>query len=214
MSELPKKVTKEAAREVASQLFWSSWPYWGAPIVTGALAYANGYPSAVIFMMALGAFAIIAVALNNYAQWRERQSAAAKVDFVAPVIGINAPDGKLRGFKLGVALRSTALFPMETRIDELETQIANRVPTEAFHVRTAPISRGTGTQYSNALIDLSDVDRAGKLLYGRISARVSYGRPGSLRHSIERQYYLAMKFDKDGNFENAEPSLTEFKTKD
>lgn len=214
MAELPKKLSKAAAREVASQLFWSAWPYWGAPIVTGALAYAGGYPSAIIFLMALGAFAMIALALNNYAQWRERQSAAGKVDFLAPAVAINAPDGTLRGLKLGVALRSNALFPMEARIDELETQISNRVPSEPFYVRSVPISRGNAVQFTNAMINLADLERAGKILYGHISARISYGRPGNFRYSSERQWYLAIKFDKDGNFEGMEPSLTEFKTKD
>ena len=70
------------------------------------------------------------------------------------------------------------------------------------------------SRFVNALIELSDIERGRRVLYGRIKATVSYGRPGRLRHSAEKQLYLALKFDRDGNFENAEVSETEFSKED
>src|SRR5262245_29350278 len=132
-------------REVLSQIIWSYWPYWGAPLVSAILAYNSGYPPTIIFMAALGAFALIAVGLNNFAQWMAAQSASGKVDFVAPTVGIKNLDGKdppeLEGLKLGVALRNTAPFQMEIRLDDLETQIGDRVPSEAFHQRSVTVGR-------------------------------------------------------------------------
>jgi hypothetical protein len=211
MADWPKRLSREAAREVASQIVWSYWPYWGAPAVSAILFYIRGYSAEIIFMAALGAFAVVAVGLNNFSQWIATQSASGKVDFVAPTVGVKMDDSSppaLEGLKLGVALLSTAPFPMEIRVDDLETQIVDRVPGDAFYARSITITRGHAAQFNNSLISLGDMDRAGKVLYGHINASVSYGRPGKLRHTITRHWYMALKFDKEGNFENAEPSLT------
>ena len=57
----------------------------------------------------------------------------------------------LEGLKLGVIVRSTASFPMEIRIDELETQIADRVPTEAFYARSVKTSQGLAAHFTTPL---------------------------------------------------------------
>jgi len=214
MPEWPRKFSKAAAWEVASQVLWAYWPYWGAPVVSALLAYTGGYSPTIIFMVALGAFAIIAISLNNFAQWRSAQSPSGKVDFIAPWVGVKNDDTKsppqLHGLKLGAVLRSTAIFPMEIRIDDLETQIGDRVPTQAFYVRSVTVTQGMTAQFGNSLIDLSSLERANQVIYGRIKASVMYGRPGRLNYPAVHQWYMAFKFDGDGNLATAEPSLTEF----
>jgi hypothetical protein len=84
MAKWSKTLSGEALKEVISQIVWSYWPYWGAPIVSATLFYMNGYPSGVIFMVALSAFALIAMALNNVSQWLAAKSAAGKVDYLGP----------------------------------------------------------------------------------------------------------------------------------
>lgn len=213
MADWPKKLSREALRDIISQTIWSYWPVWGAPIVSAVLAYSEGYPPTIIFMTALAAFALVALALNNFWQWTAAQSPSGRVDFLAPAVAAKTDDGSppgLEGIKLGVVLRSTASFPMEIRIDELETQIGDRVPTQAFYVRSIEVSRGIGAQFMNALIKLSDLERANQTIYGHINASVTYGRPGRLKYPVEQQWYMAFKFDKAGNLVNAEPSLTSF----
>lgn len=213
MADIPK-MSKEALREIVSQIIWSYWPVWGAPLVSAVLAYASGYNLAVIWLFTLFSFAMIALALNSFSQWRTAQSAAGKVEFLLPSIGVVNFDGKdpvkLRGIKLGAVLRSTAIFPMEVRIDSLETQIGDRVPGEAFKVRSVTGTRGTAVQFNNGMINLADLERANKLVHGRISASATYGRPGRLKYSLDQVWYMAFKFDKDGNLEGAEPSHTAF----
>lgn len=210
MANWSKKLSGEAAREVASQLFWSYWPLWGGPIVSGVLFFLNGYPSGVIFMAAIGAFAIVALAMNNFSQWRAAQSAFGKVDFLAPAMGVmnDGDPPRLRGIKMGVAVRSTAIFPMEVRIDDLETQIGDRVPGTGFQPNSVTIAQGIAAQFNGAMIDMTGLERANCVLYGHISASITYGRPGYVKYPANITWYMAFKFDKDGNFVGAEPSLT------
>jgi hypothetical protein len=213
MSEWSKKLTTEALREVVSQAVWSYWPYGGGPLVSALFAYTSGYNLAVIWAFALFSFAMIALALNNFSQWMRAQTPADKVDFVGVSVGVKndtADPPRLEGIKLGVALLSRAGFPIEIRMDDLETQIADRVPSKAFKGTCLTVGQGGVAQFGSAMIELSDIERSNKILYGRLKAAVSYGRPGKLKHGKEQQVYLALKFDKDGNFEGVEQSVTEF----
>jgi hypothetical protein len=214
MSEWQKRFSREAAREVISQIVWSYWPYWGAPLMSAILFHLNGYPSGIVFLAGLAAFALVALGLNNYSQWMATQSPSGRVDFLAPTLNLvgdlSTDPPTLRGIKLGVSLRSIAPFPMEIRIDDIVTQIGDRVPTEPFYGRSITVSRGIAATFNNGMIDLSTLDRADLLIYGRISAAATYGRPGRLKYPVQGQWYMALKFDKDGNFQTAESSLTEF----
>jgi hypothetical protein len=213
MAKWPAILTKEAIREGTSALLWSYWPYWGAPIVSAILSYLGGYSAALIFLSALFAFAMVALGLNNFSQWAAVRTPADKVRFAVPSIGTvnntsNPP--ALRGLKLGVGIQSVAPFPVEVQVDKLETQISDKVPVEPFFSRSTTIGQGGIAQFNNAVIELPKTMRKKKLLYGRISAEISYGRPGKLHYHAEHQYYLALMFDNDGNFQNAEVSTTEF----
>ena len=214
MPEWRNRFSKEAVREIASQIVWSYWPYWGAPLVSAILTYSGDQPAAVIFLSALAAFALISLGLNNFSQWMTAQSVAGKVEFVLPVLAVKNDASKeppeLEGMKLGVALQNHAPFPVDVRIDRLEVQISDRVPGGAFFARSVTVGQRQGAQFTSALISLIGVERANQVLYGRINAEVTYGRPGKLRYPAERQWHMAIKFDKNGNFESAEPSLTEF----
>ena len=83
MADLPK-ISKEALREVVSQVVWSYWPYWGTPLMSALLAYAGGSHVADIWLVSLFSFAMISIALNNLSQWMSAQTPAGKVDFLAP----------------------------------------------------------------------------------------------------------------------------------
>lgn len=211
MAEWSKKFSLEAIREIISHIVWSYWPIWGAPLISGLLAATSDYNAAEVFNFALFAFAMIVLALNNFSQWTEARSAAGKVNVIVPVVGIKMDDTvdppRLHGLKFGALLRSAAPFPIEIRIDDLQTQIGDRVPTEAFYVRSVTVGRGAGAQFTNGLIDLSSVDRANKVIEGHISVSATYGKPGELKYPAEQQWKMTLKFDKDGNFEGAEPTL-------
>jgi hypothetical protein len=213
MSEFAKKFTKEALREGLSNLVWAYWPMWGAPAMSAILFYLKHYPIEIIFSVSISTFAITAFGLNNFSQWFGARTAEGKANFGLPIVGIHRDESvdppKLLGLKLGMGVVSSAHFPMEIRIDELVTQISTRVPKEKFFQRSVAVNRAGGANFSNAVIDLSDLDLKNATIYGHIETKVSYGRPGKLKYNLERTTYLAFKFDKNGSFINAEPSLTE-----
>lgn len=209
-----KKLTWGAAREAISGLVWSYWPIIGAPIVMGALSYLNNYPIAIIFILCLSAFAITALGLNNFSQWRAARSPVNKVRFFDPIIGVNLDDTqsppKVRGIKLGIMVYNVAQFPIEVKLENLETQISDRVPSEGFKSLSLNIGIGGYGRFSNAIIDLSGETLKNTILIGKIKAAVSYGRPGKLKYSLQHQLWVAMKFNNDGQLVTAEPSVMEF----
>lgn len=181
----------------------------------GVLGWLGGYSPAIIFMLALGAFALIALGLNNITQWIVTRSPADKLRSAIPSVGVNLDESvkppKLKGIKLGVIFHNAAHFPLEIRIDELETQIRNRVPAEKFFCRSVVVYGPTGgAQFHNAQIELDDLDLRNQTIYGEVKAKAPYGRPGKLRYLREYRTYLAFKFDGEGNLTVVEPSLTEF----
>lgn len=212
-SSWSKKFTREALRELFSSLVWSNWPVWGASFVTAILSRAEGYEWTLIFLFSLAAFALMAFGLNHFSQWQAARTPVDKIRFAAATIGIKSDESKtpprVVGIKLGVSVHNAAQFPIEVRIDKLETQIANRVPAEQFFSRSVKVSMGTTGRFTNATIDFSAETLNNKVLIGKIKATISYGRPGKLHHSSDQQYWLAMKFDKDGQFVAAERSTTE-----
>jgi hypothetical protein len=140
MSGRAKKSTNAALREAVSNVVWSYWPIWGAPILSVILGYIGGYAPAIIFLFALGAFALIAWGLNNITQWSAARSPARKVRFMVPTVGVHLSNEKvptLLGVRLGVSVVSDAPFPMEVRLDELETRIWDRLPpSEKFNTNS------------------------------------------------------------------------------
>jgi hypothetical protein len=214
MSGRAKKWSKAALRETVSHIVWSYWPIWGAPILGVILGYLGGYAPVIIFLFALGAFALIALGLNNITQWSTARSPARKVRFMVPTVGVHLSNEKvptLLGVRLGVSVVSEAPFPMEVRLDELETRIWDRVPSEKFNTNSVILDgKGAGIQFNGAAINLSDLDLKNKTIYGHISAKISYGRPGEFNYSSDYGSHLALKFDAKGKLAVVEPSVTNF----
>lgn len=208
-----KRLSKWATKEAISNLVWSYWPHVGAPVVMGTLTYLEGRSFDLIFLMSLGAFAAIAHGLNQFSQWQGARSPADKIRFASPVIGplMEGSPAELTGIKLGVSIQNAAQFPIEVRLDDLETQISDRVPSEPFFIRSLelPIA-GIGT-FTNSVIKLDGEELKNEKLISTIKAKISYGRPGQLKYSAEQSYWLALKFNKRGQFEMAEVSTTELK---
>jgi len=208
-----KRIFQWIVGEFIAGLLWSYWPIYGAPLVAIGVAYLEGYQWTVIYMLGLGAFALVAFGLNNFSKWSATRTAAAKVEFGNTTLFVNTNNNvdppRVRGIKLGVSAVNFAHFPIEVRIDALETQIANRVPLDPFESRSIKINRGMTAQFSNSLIDLSDMQLANTALLGRVVAKISYGKPGKLKYATEQTMYIAMKFDATGALATVERSLTE-----
>jgi hypothetical protein len=100
------------------------------------------------------------------------------------------------------------LFPVEVRIENLHTQIGNRVPAEAFFSRSVPVAVGDAAIFYNAEIAVDPTGPGRKVVLGRVNAEISYGRPGALKYRANAQYYLALVFV-DGAFTGLEHSTTE-----
>lgn len=181
--------------------------------MTIGLGYFEGYAPTLIFLFSLAAFALMALGLNHFSQWQAARTSADKIRFTAPIIGIKSDESqtpeRVEGIKLGVSIHNAAQFPIEIRIDNLETQIANRVPIDQFYPRSAKVTMGASVNFTNAIIDFSAETLNNVALIGKIKATISYGRPGKLHHSLDQQYWLAMGFDKNGQFVSAEQSITE-----
>ena len=202
-----------AIGETISNLVWSYWPVFGAPVVTGILAYLGDYSFTLIFLFCLGAFAMIALALNQFSQWQAVRTPANKVVFGPPIIGLKRDTASsppvFEGMKLGVTAHNTAQFPIEICLEKLDIQIADRIPAENFNRRTLIASKGTVVHFTGGLVDLSNVDLINASLLGKITGKILYGRPGKLNYQAEQTLWIAFKFDRHGQFLNAEPSVTE-----
>lgn len=211
-----KKITLAAAKETISGLVWSNWPVIGVPIVMGALGFINNYDLTLIFLFCLVSFAMVTLGVNQFSQWQAAKSPEGKLQFGVPVVAVKENEKKddfpaVQGLKLGLTLVSKAQFPLEAEVEELETQVGNRVPTEKLFEGTMSIGMGGGGGFTSAIIDLAKDISKNVVLPGSIKAKVRYGRPGNLKHEIEKYLYLALKFDERGNLENIEHSIADLK---
>ena len=211
-----RKLTWATARETLSNLVWSNWSIIGAPVVTGGLVYFEGYSLTFIFLFCLGAFAMVALGVNQLSQWQAAKSPEGKLQFGGHTVGVKINEKKdgfpaVLGIKLGLSLVSKAQFPLEAEVKELETQIRDRVPKEPFFPRTIPIGMGGGGHFTNAIIDLEKDISKNAVFSGSIKAKLRYGRPGNLKYEMERNLYLALMFDERGNLASTEASITELK---
>ena len=210
------RITWATARETISNLAWSYLPIIGVPIMTGALGILEGYSPTLIFLSCLVAFAMVTLGLNQFSQWRAARTPEGKLQFGPPVVAVKENEKKgdfpvVQGLKLGLSLVSKAQFPLEAEVEELETQVGDRVPTEKFTKSTMAIGMGGGGGFVSAIIDLAKDISKNAVLPGSIKAKVRYGRPGNLKHEVEKYLYLALTFDERGNLENVETSLTDLK---
>ena len=209
----PKILTIAFISETLRDFLWSSWLVWAAPIVTGWLAYTEGWPWAIILVICLVAFAATAHGFNQYSQWQAIRTPADKIQIVDVSISVildqNKKPSKVEYIKLGIIVRSIARFPMEARIDELETRVLNMVPDEAFFSRSVQLSISSGGHFTNGAINVSQENLANRLIPAWVNASISYGKPNHLKYRASKQWYLALNFNDQGMLDNVDKSLTD-----
>ena len=182
--------------------------------MAATLGFLSGQSAFFVFLGCLFALAMIAHALFFMSQWQAVRNPADKLRIALPVFSILQDDKttppKVRGVKLGIAVQNIAPFPIEVEISQLDTQFADKVPIEKFVSRSVVVgASGGGEQFTNSLIDLSKEDLASQTHIGKIKGVIRYGRPGKLKHSAEQSYWVAAKFDKNGQHVGFEVSATE-----
>jgi len=186
--------------------------------VTGVLSYLGDYSLTLIFLFCLGAFAMVTLGVNQFSQWQDAKSPKGKLQFGAPILEVKINEKKndfpaVVAVRLGLSVINRAQFPIEAEVEELETQIGDRVPIGKFFKRSMTIGMGDPGLFTNAIIDLSKDISKNAVLYGSIKAKIRYGRPGNLKYEMERSLYLALKFDERGSLVSHDASLTELKVK-
>lgn len=217
MADWFKRVSMAAIRDGFASLVWSYLPVWGIPMLGGILLLVKSYPVEHIFAFILVIFAFTVLALNNLSQWMAARTPVGKVNYSVPVIGTipqkfydkSSTSDKLQGIRLGENLISAAQFPIDIQLDEIETRIGNRVPSQKTSFATIRVGNGIVAQFVDSMIDLSDMGLESTTLYGHIKTKVSYGHPGKLKYKLEKTTYLAIRFDA-GQFVTMETSLNDF----
>lgn len=213
MANLARNFTRVALREFVSNLVWSYWPIWGAPIVIGALSWVQGRTLDVVVGAALVAFAFIAWGLNNLSQWRAARTPADKVLIAHPSVGLAHNDmqdrQKLTGIRLGIYAKNRAQFPLEISIDQLDTQVGDRIPSEQFYQRSLRAASAEVAHFTNGLIDLSQLSTTNSALLCRVRATISYGHTGNRKYNDTKQYYIALKLDEHSEVVSVDISHSE-----
>ena len=206
----PKILTAEVIREGVGSLLWSNWLFWGLPVLTVYMGYIEELPWVYILLAFLFAFAMTALGLNQLRTWQVNRTPENKVQISIPHVGLvldhTTTPKKVMVITLGINAVNSAQFPMEISIDKLDAQISNKVPTKEFSSRCIGLPIGQTATFTSHKIDLSGETLEGALLQGKLQGEISYGKSGNLKYSANKEWFLALRFDKNGMFEGMEAS--------
>lgn len=153
-------------------------------VLIGALGYVQAFPmplSYLVAAMALG-FGATATGVLRISEYRQRVSIDGKVAFSRPTLNVALAEDekKIERISLGFQLSSSADFPIEFQVVELETEINQRVPVNKFKKSEAKTlelpPRGSGF-YRDGDIEIGEV--IDKRVEGRITFKVNYWRAGA-----------------------------------
>jgi hypothetical protein len=124
----------------------------GAPIVTGAVGYIQGYPWMYILVAASVTFGGVATGLVRLDEWLAGRRVKEKLAFTEVHVAKNIQG---EGFSLGVAFISSADVSIEFEIEEISTRLANRVPEKrSFDLRNFIIPPRGNVWFNDHIIDI------------------------------------------------------------
>ncbi len=178
---------------IATEIIWAFFTSelfltWITPIAVAAMigmfAYVQNFPIPLSYLataMAVG-FAATASGVLRLSEYRQRISIDGKLRFNMPELTITLNEDKetVAMINLGFRLSSSADFPLDFWVTEIETQLDHRVPVETLgntHSQVFQVPpRGLGTFRDGAITVDRKIDAP---FEGKLRFKVNYKRPGS-----------------------------------
>jgi hypothetical protein len=167
----------------------------GAPIMTGAVGYFEGYPWMFILTAAALTFGGMATGLVRFDEWLGRRSVKEKLGFSSVRALKDVRGGN--GFALGVAFNNLADVPIEFEIEEISSRLVNRVPEKrSFDLKRFVIPpRGRGW-FDDHIIDITPPSPG--TIEGLIECKLKYGRVGRRQYDLLVRKQVVLSFNEDG----------------
>ena len=89
---------------------------------------------------------------------------------------------------------------MQFSVQNMTTQLMGKYPESIPYTNdTITVPPDNTGWFCDNFIDISGVSKTGELGEGKISARLEYGRPGDLRHTLELNKKAFAAFDERGD---------------
>lgn len=178
------------------------WPLVIGPVVTAVLGLAGGVPMMWVWVAALASFAFMTHGLLRLNEWIDRTSANGKLDIIEPTIQITGAETvepiEIASAQIGVSLGNRAIFPMEFRVERIDTRFADRVGSvKNYANRGGVIAPNSVSFFRDSAITIEKprliLERKG--YESRIDILISYGKPGGKRFTIERSFAISVFVD-------------------
>lgn len=176
----------------------------GAPIVTAAIGYADGWPWLIIWLGALAAFSFVSTGLLRFSEWRYRQQVKDKLNLNVVRVGRKLNNqGCAESVTLGFQLYNNALFPVEFELQSLHSMIDDKYPpNKDYALRQFVMPSGGLGWFDDFAIELPDAPRE-RTIEGMIEFVVHYGRLGYMKHELRKKFQVFLGFDANGDVKGA-----------
>ena len=165
------------------------------------MGYVQGLPWFYIYVGACVVFAFVCKGLLWFTDWRFRTTARYKLSFYdLKVSQILSDDGSVSEIKLGFILQSSATFPIQFEIQDLDTKLMDGLypPKREYKKKRIIMDPDKKGWFSDHGIKLGGGDTNNKVIEGSIYARLLYGRPGNLKHELKFRKRVFIKFNDVG----------------
>lgn len=156
-----------------------------------------------LFYLSIGTtlmFAATATGMLRFDEWRFRQRVKDKLNFsdVRVAKKLNAA-GAVESIVLGFILRSSAVFPIEFDVQELQTRLGETFPPKKLYKKARLIIPAGGSGwFDDYPINVTNVSK-GQSLEGSMNFTVMYGRPDQLKHTLSKNIQVFIGFDEKGD---------------
>ena len=150
-------------------------------------------------------FAAIPTGLVRFAEWKYRTIVEGKLVFNKVRVSKSlANDGSVRALRLGFQLNSSAMFPVEFRVSELDTQFIDYYPPKKRYEQDKIIvpPQGFGW-FDDHTIEVPRPPRD-QTVEGHIKFYVDYGKIDQLVRSLSMRKKIFFRFDKNGDMTSCE----------
>lgn len=191
-----KRVAGGTAQAVTSHIVATYILPLGAPVVTVVIGYISDLPWFWIWLGALASFALVSHGLLRCSEWWERRRVEGKLSLVSPTITLI----QKKGYALGVKVQNSAVFPIEVELEELRTQINNKIPSGKRQIKTRfSVPPGLFGWFIDNPIDVETAKPG--IIEGTLEAKLIYGHVGSrLSYRLEEKKRITVRVDEQGHW--------------
>lgn len=174
------------------------WPVCGA-VVTFVSGLVSAVPLPYLLASASLVFAALTTGLLRLDEWRERAHPGGRLVLEHPIFNADidaTPDGpSIRNVQLGIGLKNHAIFPLNYRVDYIDTRFIDRVAAENTDRKDGlQISAKSERWFRDNIIHLS-IPVPEWVAIGRVRFKVSYWKRPNRVFVLEQRVRVEAKFD-------------------